>query len=416
MPIIIINPPMLKSAEIKVAIKIKPCDKESSIISTNPRSKEVIVRLPGDEFKNVQVDMIHDASSTSESIYKNCQLNQLIGRFIEGYNTTILTYGQTGSGKTFAFEGDGSNQGIIQAAVADIYGNKASSAVIKCSFVQIYNERISDMLTADFSSERGLRMRWEIEREFVIEDLTEKECAQSADMLRAWTQGNKNRVVASNKIHDYSSRSHSIFIVRMEDEDEQHNYRVRNAYFVDLAGSERVFSPVGRLSKEAIEINKSLFFLRKVILSLEEMMGNGKEQYIPYRDSKLTSILKKAFGGNCLTCLIACLNPHQDYLEETLSTLQYAVSAGRIRNQVNINIDSKAREIMELKAEKEKLRKELEMALIQIENFKSIEREEELKRASNHEYANRIIECIGTVRELLKSNKELRAELEKEKS
>ena len=76
-----------------------------------------------------------------------------------------------------------------------------------------------------------------------------------------------------------------------------------------------MFSPVGRLSKEAIEINKSLFFLRKVILALEETNISGKEHYIPYRDSKLTSILKRSFGGNCLTYLIACINPHQDYLE-----------------------------------------------------------------------------------------------------
>lgn len=95
---------------------------------------------------------------------------------------------------------------------------------------------------------------------------------------------------------------------------------------------------------------------------------------MPYRDSKLTSILKKAFGGNCLTYLIACLNPHPDYIEETLSTLQYAVSAGRIKNQVNINIDQKAREIRELRMEKERLQKDLEAALLQIEMFKSIER------------------------------------------
>jgi hypothetical protein len=73
------------------------------------------------------------------------------------------------------------------------------------------------------------------------------------------------------------------------------------------------------------------------------MNTQQKEQYIPYRDSKLTSILKRAFGGNCLTYLLACINPHEDYLEETLSTLQYALSAGRIHNQVNINIDLKAR-------------------------------------------------------------------------
>jgi len=102
----------------------------------------------------------------------------------------------------------------------------------------------------------------------VIEDLSEWECSSPEQMMQEWARGNKNRVIASNKIHDYSSRSHSIFIMDMEDQDEEGNCKRRQAYFVDLAGSERMFSPVGRLSKEAIEINKSLFFLRKVILSL----------------------------------------------------------------------------------------------------------------------------------------------------
>jgi hypothetical protein len=101
-------------------------------------------------------------------------VHSLIGKFIEGYNTAILTYGQTGSGKTFAFEGDSKNEGIIFASIADIYANKKSSALIKCSYIQIYNEKISDMFNLDFSSDRGLRMRWEIEREFIIEDLIEK--------------------------------------------------------------------------------------------------------------------------------------------------------------------------------------------------------------------------------------------------
>lgn len=195
-------------------------------------------------------------------------------------------------------------------------------------------------------------------------------------MIAIWKIGNKNRVIASNKIHDYSSRSHSIFIIRIEDTDKEGNCRMREGYFVDLAGSERVFSPVGRLSKEAIEINKSLFFLRKVILSLEDMNISEKDQYIPYRDSKLTSILKRAFGGNCLTNLLACINPHQDYLEETLSTLQYAVSARRIHNHAVVNVDLKTREILLLKEEKEKLKRELDLAMMQIENFKSLERDQ----------------------------------------
>lgn len=94
---------MIKNAEIRIAIKIKPSDPSTSIVSADPATKEIIVKLPGDDTKRIQVDMIHDASHTSDSIYHNCQIHTLVGKFIEGYNTAVLTYGQTGSGKTFAF-------------------------------------------------------------------------------------------------------------------------------------------------------------------------------------------------------------------------------------------------------------------------------------------------------------------------
>ena len=103
-----------------------------------------------------------------------------------------------------------------------------------------------------------------------------------------------------------------------------------------------------------------------MILALEGSSKGEKEQYIPYRDSKLTSILKRAIGGNCLTFLIACINPQEDYLEETVSTLQYALSARKINNVPIVNIDAKGREIKELKEDKEKLKNELEAALTQI--------------------------------------------------
>ncbi len=151
---------MIKNASIRIGIKIKPSEAQTSIVSADPATNEIIVKMPGDEVKRIQVDMIHDANSTSEPIYSNCQIHKLVGKFIEGYNTAVLTYGQTGSGKTFAFEGDSNNQGIIAAAISDIYANRSSSAIIKCSFIQLYNERITDMLVADFNENKGLRMRW----------------------------------------------------------------------------------------------------------------------------------------------------------------------------------------------------------------------------------------------------------------
>lgn len=116
--------------------------------------------MPGDEVKRVQVDMIHDANITSGPIYTNCQIHTLVGKFIEGYNTAVLTYGQTGSGKTFAFEGDPNNEGIISAAISDIFANRKSSSIIKCSFIQLYNEKITDMLATDFNDNNGLKLRW----------------------------------------------------------------------------------------------------------------------------------------------------------------------------------------------------------------------------------------------------------------
>lgn len=134
-------------------------------------------------------------------------------------------------------------------------------------------------------------------------------------MERIWKKGAKNRIVASNKIHDISSRSHALFFITISDKDEDSNPRYRQLTFVDLAGSERLFDQMGKLSKESIEINKSLFALRKVIKMLEEATMNKKELYIPYRDSKLTSLLKKALGGNCLTMMIACIDSSSDQRE-----------------------------------------------------------------------------------------------------
>lgn len=138
--------------------------------------------------------------------------------------------------------------------------------------------------------------------------MSEQKADSAAEMEKLWKKGKRNRVIATNKVHDMSSRSHAIFVIHMNDKDSDGNTRERHISFVDLAGSERLADDTGKLSKESIEINKSLFVLRKVIKVLEEASVHKKELYIPYRDSKLTSILKKALGGNCLTMMIACID------------------------------------------------------------------------------------------------------------
>ena len=118
--------------------------------------------LPTEEVQRVQLDHVHDANITNESIYETAGMKELLLKFVQGYNVAIMSYGQTGSGKTYAFEGDQNCPGIIFRAIKDIYTNRTDKSIVSCSFVQLYNEKITDMLGMD--PEKGLKMRWELDR------------------------------------------------------------------------------------------------------------------------------------------------------------------------------------------------------------------------------------------------------------
>jgi kinesin family protein 4/21/27 len=126
---------------------------------------------------------------------------------------------------------------------------------------------------------------------------------------------------------------------------------VSKLQLVDLAGSERMTMSDydSKIAKECIEINKSLFILRKVITTLNDIQTTGKTAYVPYRESKLTSLLKESIGGNSYSLMISALSPSDKYIEENISTLNYSTKAAYIANQPVKNQDPKARLILELK-------------------------------------------------------------------
>jgi hypothetical protein len=179
--------------------------------------------------------------------------------------------------------------------------------------------------------------------------------------MQFFSYGLSNRINSCHKLNMTSSRSHSILSLRVESIDHKNPSSVLSSRIelVDLAGSERIglTGTEGKLAKESIDINKSLFTLRQVISVLSEGRKNSKEiPHIPYRDSKLTSILKQSIGGNSYCLMIACVSPNDSFLDENLSTLAYATKASFIHNKPTINDDPRNKVIGDLKHEIQALR------------------------------------------------------------
>ena len=188
-----------------------------------------------------------------------------------------------------------------------------------------------------------------------MENLFVFRCNDAQHAIELYNKGIKNKVVASHNLNHASSRSHAIFTLTIEiiDNSAVDNVIISKLQLVDLAGSERTSQTgaSGLAAKEAIDINKSLFTLRQVITSLAE--GSRKKSplasHIPYRDSKLTSLLKSSLGGNSYSLMIACLSPSDAFVEENLSTLNYAMKASYIKNEPTQNVDPKTKLIIELR-------------------------------------------------------------------
>ena len=250
-----------------------------------------------------------------------------------------------------------------------------SAGPVAFSSLQVYNEVLLDSLgplegkikSAGVSTgsmgtglgfQRGLPLRWTESSGFFAEGLTREGVESATEALRVYERAAQRRVTASHSMNSASSRSHSIFTMDLKIQLPGMRTVVSRVTLVDLAGSERLSKTgaTGGILDESIAINTSLFNLRKCIQALSQ--GATKEK-VPYRDSKLTSLLKQSVGGNAATLMVACLNPCDDQLEETISTLHYASQAGQIVNSTRVNLDPKSQLIASLRAEVSRLRDQI---------------------------------------------------------
>eukprot|EP00003_Mantamonas_plastica_P027216 TRINITY_DN5785_c0_g1_i1.p1 TRINITY_DN5785_c0_g1~~TRINITY_DN5785_c0_g1_i1.p1 ORF type:complete len:649 (+),score=311.18 TRINITY_DN5785_c0_g1_i1:918-2864(+) len=300
--------------------------------------------------------------SEQETVYNDLG-RPMLEQALEGYNGTIFAYGQTGSGKSYSMMGYNEDIGIIPMMNHEIFEkiNEAPKNIkfeIIITYLEIYNERIQDLLNP---SPKELKVREHKKLGFIVPDLYKAACTTTEQIVQKMEEGNAVRVVAATKMNDTSSRSHSVFTIhiRQEDMDNPMNGALTaKINLVDLAGSERAESTgaTGDTLKQGAAINKSLSALGRVIRVLAK--GDSAE-FVPYRDSALTKVLRESLGGNARTVMLAALSPADKNYEETLSTLKYANSAKNIKNKSRKNEDKNTQLIRELREEIEKLRQGL---------------------------------------------------------
>lgn len=290
---------------------------------------------------------------------------------LAGYNCTIFAYGQTGTGKTYTMSGDmtdtlgilSDDAGIIPRTLYSLFHKlEDTESTVKCSFIELYNEELRDLLAADDTTKLKI---YENEKKghaaTLVQGMEETYIDSASTGIKLLQMGSHKRQVAATKCNDLSSRSHTIFTItvltkRTSDSGEEY-VSSGKLNLVDLAGSENI-GRSGAENKRAAEaglINKSLLTLGRVINALVD-----KGAHIPYRESKLTRLLQDSLGGRTKTCIIATVSPARSNLEETISTLDYAFRAKNIRNKPQINsIISKNKLLREIGMEIEKLKSEL---------------------------------------------------------
>lgn len=294
---------------------------------------------------------------------------------LAGYNCTIFAYGQTGTGKTYTMSGDmtetlgmlSDEAGIIPRVLQKLFEKLEADdteSLVKCSFIELYNEDLRDLLSADESAKLKIyddaSKRGHIST--VVQGMEEKHIKNAAEGIKVLQDGSLKRQVAATKCNDLSSRSHTVFTistyVKKPNENGADEYlSAGKLNLVDLAGSENI-QRSGAENKRAAEaglINKSLLTLGRVINALVD-----RSAHIPYRESKLTRILQDSLGGRTKTCIIATISPAKSNLEETISTLDYAFRAKNIKNKPQMNpLLNKKTLLKEFSHEIEKLKSEL---------------------------------------------------------
>jgi hypothetical protein len=403
------------SSSVMVAVRIRPLlaleagsDRCLTVLHQTAAVIPCSLRLGGPTGPRFTFDHVYDCLSHQSAVFDNsCQ--PLVQSCLQGYNATVLAYGQTGSGKTYTMMGDAvavnsedapmtAAAGVIPRALQHLFDAleqqkkqlQVADFQVRLQFLEVYGEEIRDLLSK-VPTTSSSAYSYEDSKYYDASQSTKSDRLHIRDLgnndepevvgatlhpvdnvqeaVQCLEAGRLRRVTGATAMNESSSRSHAILSVVVEQQQQQtttssdstHVVVKRSKFnFVDLAGSERVkkTQAEGKRLKEGIDINKGLLVLGNVISALGDPRKKGKT-FVPYRDSKLTRLLKGSLGGNHKTLMIACVSPSENNMDESLNCLRYANRAKNIQNNAVVNVDSASRLVTELQGQVQELAKAL---------------------------------------------------------
>uniref|UniRef100_A0A2K5XZC2 Kinesin family member 27 n=1 Tax=Mandrillus leucophaeus TaxID=9568 RepID=A0A2K5XZC2_MANLE len=410
----------MEEIPVKVAVRIRPllCKEvlhnHQVCVRVIPNSQQVIIGRD----RVFTFDFVFGKNSTQDEVYNTC-IKPLVLSLIEGYNATVFAYGQTGSGKTYTIGGGHiasvveGQKGIIPRAIQEIFQSisehPSTDFNVKVSYIEVYKEDLRDLLELE-TSMKDLHIREDEKGNTVI--VGAKEChVESADEVMSLLEtGNAARHTGTTQMNEHSSRSHAIFTIsicqvhkNVEAAEDGSWYSPRHIvskfHFVDLAGSERVTKTgnTGERFKESIQINSGLLALGNVISALGD--PRRKSSHIPYRDAKITRLLKDSLGGSAKTVMITCVSPSSSNFDESLNSLKYANRARNIRNKPTVNFSPESDRIDEMEFEIKLLREALQSQQANVSQTSQIHREGSPDTNRIHSLEEQVAqlqgECLG---------------------
>ncbi|KAK8581511.1 hypothetical protein V6N13_144533 [Hibiscus sabdariffa] len=376
-----------RGVNVQVILRCRPLSADEMrihapvVISCNETRREVcaVQTIANKQIdRTFLFDKVFGPSSQQKELF-DLAVSPILNEVLEGYNCTIFAYGQTGTGKTYTMEGGArkkngefpSDAGVIPRAVKqifDILEAQNAEYSMKVTFLELYNEEITDLLAPEETtkfivdkSKKPIALMEDGKGGVFVRGLEEELVTTANEIYKILEKGSAKRHTAETLLNNQSSRSHSIFSITIHIKEctpeGEEMIKCGKLNLVDLAGSENISRSGARegRAREAGEINKSLLTLGRVINALVEHSG-----HVPYRDSKLTRLLRDSLGGKTKTCIIATISPSIHCLEETLSTLDYAHRAKNIKNKPEINQKMmKSALINDLYSEIDRLRQEV---------------------------------------------------------
>ncbi|XP_069332427.1 kinesin-like protein KIF27 isoform X3 [Eulemur rufifrons] len=406
----------MEEIPVKVAVRIRPllCKEvlhnHQVCVRVVPNTQQIIIGRD----RVFTFDFVFGKNSTQDEVYNTC-IKPLVLSLIEGYNATVFAYGQTGSGKTYTIGGGHvasvveGQKGIIPRAIQEIFQSISEHPSInfniKVSYIEVYKEELRDLLELE-TSMKDLHIREDEKGNTVIVGAKECHVEGADEVMSLLEMGNAARHTGTTQMNEHSSRSHAIFTISICQVEKNtkaaedgswysHRHIVSKFHFVDLAGSERVTKTgnTGERFKESIQINSGLLALGNVISALGD--PRRKSSHIPYRDAKITRLLKDSLGGSAKTVMITCVSPSSSDFDESLNSLKYANRARNIRNKPTVNFSPESDRMDEMEFEIKLLREALQSQRTSVSQSSQIHREGTPDKNKIHSLEEQVAQLQG---------------------